>query len=175
MGQVTTSTVVGADAFSALAFDMAREAELKTLGAMQDIATKWEYEAKLRIPVETGNARNQTFGHSGVDGEGVYAKVENNTEYASFLEFGTKHIAGGAVLALGDREDVTDAEAVHSWAAKDGNANDRTSHSHRGGKLNNGKGDVLASQRPQEEMPWLRTSFMAIREWAIRRIAKAFN
>ena len=38
--------------------------------------------------------------------------------YPVYVEFGTKYIAGGRVLALGFEPTITDAQAVKFWPAK---------------------------------------------------------
>jgi hypothetical protein len=161
----------------------------KELGlAFRDIATEWQRQAKLRIPVETGVTRNTVLSEHGRQPNGEwFCAVGSNQKHAKFIEFGTKHIADGAVKALGTGADVTDAQAIHSWPAKDATADQgrrdmggrwvaakggSTSAMHKGGALRNKLGRFVKAS-PQEQMPWLRPSFMAIQEKVMGRLAKA--
>lgn len=128
-----------------------KRADQRGKQAMRDVTTRWQFEAKLRAPVEYGLLRNTIMKDEGVDNDGIWGAVGSNQEYAKYTEFGTDHIAGGKVKALGTREDVTDAQAIKNWPALD------------------------ATGGTREQLPWLRPAFMAIREWAIERLASAFR
>jgi hypothetical protein len=147
--------------------------------AFRDIATAWQLEAKRRVPVDTGLTRNTILKEHGENNNfEFYCAVGSNQKHAKYIEFGTKHIAGGRVKALGTGDDITDAQAVHSWPAKDGNAKSKTSASidlsgKTKGRLRNMTGRFVKGA--QEQMPWLRPSFMAIREKALGRLAKALQ
>ncbi len=142
--------------------------------ALRDIAVKWQMEAKMRIPVDTGLARNTILREQGRDSQGLFCAVGSNQKYSKYIEFGTKRIARGLVKALGLREDITDSQAIKIWPAKNANLVDEVT-----GKASRRAISAidkrLASGGSQEQMPWLRTSFMAIRDWAIKRLAKAFT
>jgi hypothetical protein len=128
--------------------DFGKQAEKELESEMQLIAARWGSEAQRRVPVETGLLRNTIFHESGKEGGEHYAAVGSNQDYAPHIEFGTDWIAGGAVKALGLSPEITDAQAVTSWPAKDANAT--------GGSM--------------EQMPFLRPAFMAIRDWALKRL-----
>ncbi len=139
--------------------------------AVKDVTVKWQMEAKLRVPVDTGFLRNSILREDGLDSQGFYGAVGSNAKYATFTEFGNQYIADGAVEALGTGPDVTDAQAVKVWPAKQakiGNANVG-----KDGRLREATGKFATGTQTRTQMPWLRTSFNAIREWAINRIAKA--
>jgi len=77
--------------------------------------------------------------------------IGTNEEYGIFLEFGTERIADGAVKRLGLREDVTDADAVHSWQA------------------------LLSRGGSGQQMPWLRPAANSVRPQAMAALAKAMG
>ena len=142
--------------------------------ALTEIAIRWQLEAKKRAPVETGLMRNTIMYEVEWDelrGVGSVA-VGSNQKYAAFVEFGTKWIAGGRVLALGQGW-LTDAEAVKIWPAKNNNLVDPKtgSVSKRAAKAI----ESMASGGPQEQMPWLRPAWMAIADWARGRLAEAIR
>lgn len=179
--------------------DLARAAER----LMVKIGFRWHAEAVKRCPVDEGILRNSllhnVYYESGSARRGpIVAECGTNISfpepYGEFVEFGTKRIAGGAVLAIGKRPDVSDFDAVHTWPAKEGDATKRTSYEiihsddeigvmdFRGntkvgkfrGRLLNKDGELLA-KRPQEQMPWLRPAFFHIRDWAVVEIRKLFG
>lgn len=131
--------------------------------------TEWMREAKFRVPVDTGVTRNTILGDVTVTNDEATCSVGSNQEHAKHIEFGTDWIAGGSVKALGTRPDITDADAIHTWAAKEENATKKTSYSANinTGRLHNRGGLEIDGKRGavgrQEQMPWLRTSFIAIR------------
>lgn len=151
-----------------------RSGEDQMWKAMQRIGERFRAEAVKRVPVDTGRLVNAILKNTYRDAGEIFTEVGTNVkDYPAFVEFGTEYIAKGAVLALGERVDITDAEAIHWWPAKAGEATENTSVGLRDGKLINKAGDVIARQRPQEQMPWLRPSFMAIRAWAVLQIENA--
>ena len=119
--------------------------------AFRDITTEWAREAKLRVPVETGQLRNSILTEVGWDEQGIFGAVGTNVRHGVFTEFGTDRIAGGRVKALGTGAEITDAQAIKDWPAK---AKD-------------------GAQR--EQMPWLRTAFHVVLPKAQRRIARAIE
>lgn len=149
---------------------MAKPREFKSAiqRTMTRTKTEWMREAKYRVPVETGVTRNTILGNTSVGPDEAVCEVGSNQKHAAFIEFGTKFIAGGSVAAMGRDPEITDAQAVHTWAAKDQNETSRTS---RGltvdGRLANRQAVEIKGKRGQvgmqEQMPWLRTSFMKIR------------
>lgn len=142
----------GLDAFAESLRRFGEEAEQELEREMEVIAARWAAEARRRVPVETGALGATLLHESGRQGSEFFAAVGSNQEYAPHIEFGTEWIAGGAVKAIGTAPDVTDSQAVRSWPAKD-----------EGG---GGAG---------EQMPFLRPAFMAIEEWAIKRLKKVIE
>lgn len=124
--------------------------------AIELIVARWHAECVKRVPVDEGFLRNRILTNTKADKDGIVGEVGSNLDYAVFLEFGTKHIARGLVKALGERVDITDAEAIKNWPAKDQL------------KIGDGAGSM-------ERMPWLRTSWMAIEDWAIQTLKDAFS
>lgn len=187
--------------------DLAKKAE--TL--MTKIGFRWHAEAVKRCPVDEGILKNSllhnVYYESGSARRGpIVAEVGTNLSfpepYGEFVEFGTKRIARGAVLAIGKRPDVSDFDAVHTWPAKERDAHGMTSAEiihddgligvlafskketsginakvktgNFRGRLLNRAGELLAN-RPQEQMPWLRPAFFHIRDWAKAEILKLFE
>jgi hypothetical protein len=151
------------------------EAAKAALQAHKEIGERHRSEAVKRVPVDTGTLKQKiltnTYESSGV----ITTETGTNIEgYPVFVEFGTRFIAKGRVLALGTRPDVTDAEAPRNWPAKNDSIVDR-----RTGEAN--QTVVAAIQKRwerggrDEQMPWLRPSWMFIRQWAIAAIEAAFK
>lgn len=57
-----------------------------------------ETAAKRLCPVDTGNLRSSITHVLGVDGQGLYADIGTNVEYAPFVEFGTRYMAAQPFL-----------------------------------------------------------------------------
>ena len=185
--------------------DLAKKAE----ALWTKLAFRWHAEAVKRCPVDTGILRNSLlhniYYESGSARTGpLVAEVGTNISfpepYGEIVEFGNKWIAGGAVLAIGKRPDISDFDAVHTWPAKEADATDKTSYSiitesgegdsrldQRTKQIKHGKGPSgfrgrllnkageLLKARPQEQMPWLRPAFFHIREWAREQVLKLFE
>lgn len=181
----------GLDSFQEILNRWRPSVRKKTGEAMRDISAAWQSEAQKRIPVDTGLTRNTVLRDYGQHKNGeFYAACGSNQEHAKFLEYGTKHIAGGKVKALGQNPEITDQQAVHTWPAKERDADKTTrrdgkgrfhkikggstSASFKGGALRNAKGRFVRGGA-QEQMPWLRPAWMAIKEKAIGRLAKALQ
>ena len=130
----------------------------RLIKAMTFIGEVWVTEAKKRIPVDEGTARNHVLKEVTTGKNTVTLAVGGNLKYMVYIEFGTKTIAGGRVKQLGLVPNITDAQAVKSWPAKSQG-------------LSGVEPGVAANNK--EQMPWLRTSFMAIRKRAIRAIDRA--
>lgn len=145
------------------------------------IGVAWKAEAMKRIPVKTGMARQHVVTNTYWENEELYTETGTNLvndegeSYPSFLEFGTDHIAGGKVKALGNSPLINDLQAIHTWPAKEADETDQTSASIRkidgGSVLRNKQGSVVGG--PQEQMPWLRPSFNRIRDWSMDQIINA--
>lgn len=158
-----------------------REAERDLTQAHRTIGNRWKGEAKKRVPVDEGTLKQRILANTYHDrtADEIVTEVGTNVPYGKYLEFGTKHIAGGRVKALGEDEGLTDRQAIHDWPAKSGEAGDKTSASidakgGASGRLRNAGGQFLRGS-PQEQMPWLRPAFNSIREWAVDLLTKAFR
>lgn len=155
--------------------------------ALKVIGTRWQSEAKKRVPVDYGTLRQriltETYKETGGDWT---TAVGTNVPYGKWLEFGTKHIAGGHVLALGQGIDVTDAQAIKIWPAKNFGSGTlkKDGWRSRGGFINEKTGVANARAveaqnknyalgNTGEEMPWLRTSFNAVKSWAVEMLKEA--
>jgi hypothetical protein len=139
------------------------------------VGVRWKAEAVKRVPVDTSRLKQQINKNVYQDGQFVFVtEVGTNVkDYPIYLEFGTSHIAHGAVLALGTSTEITDAQAIHTWPAKEFDAIAKTSHSEKGGKLYNSSMVQVAG--PQEQMPWLRPAFNSIRVWVIDQLNSAIE
>lgn len=118
-------------------------------GALLRIGTAWVKEAKRRVPVDTGLLRNSINKQVDVAADGFTLAVGTNRAYGVFVEFGTDHIAGGRVKALGLSPEIDDSEAITRWPA-------------------------LAKRKGRgQQMPWLRPAWHAIKEKAIQNMNDA--
>lgn len=118
----------------------------------REVGVRWKGEAQRRVPVDTGFLKTKLMHNVYDEQQYVYVTEvgTNIPEYPVYLEFGTRFIAGGAVLALGDSTGLTDQDAIHMWPAKaEGLA---------------GMGTGVSST---EQMPYIRPAFNSIREWVI--------
>lgn len=150
--------------------------------AWRRMLERWRAAAVKRVPVDNSTLKQNILSEWFWRGSELYGAVGTNIPYGVYVEFGTKFIAKGAVLALGTRARITDAQSVHTWAAKEGDAIETTSasyhkHSEDDRLLRNRSGQwIYKSSRglkttdnfdkalkspggPQEQMPWLRASF----------------
>jgi len=141
--------------------------------AFKRITMRWKNEAQKRVPVDTSHLKQNMLNAVKNKGMRLIGEVGTNVPYAAHLEFGTDYIAGGKVKALGMDPRITDAQAIHTWAAKEGDAIRRTSHSYYRGDLFNIKSKKVGG--PQEQMPFLRPAWMAIELWAIGEIRKVLH
>ena len=144
------------------------------------IGQRWRAEAVKRVPVDEGRLRQGVIANTFEDGDGVLVtEVGTNVkDYPVWLEFGTELIAGGRVKALGDSPFVTDAQAVHDWPAKSGEASLKTSSRiDTDGGARGRRRNVLGQfvRGAQEQMPWLRPAFNFIRLWAIEQLNEAYR
>lgn len=127
----------------------------KRLNAVhREIGVRWKSEAIKRVPVDTGFLKSKILNNVYIENTYTYVTEvgTNIPEYPIDLEFGTRYIAGGSVLALGDSTELTDQQAVHMWPAKA-----------------EGLIGLTAKQAASntEQMPWLRPSFNFIKTWVI--------
>ena len=169
------------DGFAGLLRTWQKEARRDLDKAMKRIGQRHKAEAVKRVPVDTSALKQRVLTNTFEDT--VYNFVTetgtNVKDYPVYLEFGTKHIAGGRVQALGDGVDITDTQAIHDWPAKQADGINRTSASRdatggAAGRLRNARGQFLKAS-PQEQLPWLRPAFNAIREWAVKQIEDAMT
>lgn len=158
----------GADQFNSMLARKIREIEPTVLKAFTVICVKWEYEAKRRVPVETGLLRNKITHEVGRDSEGLFGAVGSDQKYAVYIEFGTKWIAAGNVKRLGLNPEITDSQSIKIWPAK----NEGIIDSKTGELKKNlrGAGGRFLAGGTTEQMPWLRSSFMSIRDWAMKKL-----
>lgn len=140
----------GASEFQRLIRDWNADSRRNVRSALNKIGTAWVTESKKRVPVEFGTLRNSINKEVSVTSDNFELAVGTHVKYGVYLEFGTEHIAGGRVKALGDSPDVTDQQAITDWPAK------------------------AETNARREQMPWLRTAWHAIKERAIRRIVGVF-
>ena len=139
----------------------------------------WQGESKKRVPVDEGRLEKSILAPPPFwNGVVLTQEVGTNVEYGPFLEFGTERIAGGDVKAIGDKPEVSDLEAVHTWPAKEGEAIDKTSDSidtsgGATGALRNAKGQFTF--KAQEQMPFLRTGFVAIKPGLIADVDASYE
>ena len=125
---------------------------------------RWKRGAKRRVPVGPsrktahgtvvgGTLRNSiqsnVFTSFGLIGVEVGTNVR---EYPEYVEFGTRYIAGGRVKALGLNPEITDAQAITTWPAKE------------------------ESGAQREQMPWLRPAWASdTRDWMLNEINEALR
>lgn len=142
------------------------DAEREATKAHRKIGNRWQGGAVARVPVDESTLKQRIITNTYHDqaADEIVTEVGTNVPYGKWLEFGTKRIAGGQVLALGEGEDITDAQAVKDWPAKSGESIDGMRD--RSGRFVSGA---------KEQMPWLRPAFNAIREWAIDLLERAFR
>jgi hypothetical protein len=146
---------MGLQELGLMAEDWSKNMRTNLVQAMHQIGQAWTAEAKRRCPVGprivgSGTLRN-SISYNVIEGTlGVWLDVGVPSEmhYAIYVEFGTRFIAKGAVLALGPDPGITDAQAIKDWPAKAANANETTY----------GAGE--------EQMPWLRTAYNSISDKA---------
>lgn len=146
------SYLEGFDQLMAELQDKPTSTNRKMLDAMKRTSILWKAGAVKRAPVDDGLLRASVLREHGKDAKGeYYAAVGSNQDYAKFVEFGTSRIAGGAVKALGESPNITDAQAIKTWPAleKDGGS--------------------------REQMPWLRPSYMAIQGRVLAMINAALK
>lgn len=139
------------------------------------VGQRWRAEAVKRVPVEFGTLKERILSNAYEDGQYIFVTEvgTNVVEYPVYLEFGTRFIAKGQVLAIGDSTDITDQQAVHTWPAKEYEAIAKTSHSiNSAGELRNDPSRFVSQivAGPQEQMPWLRPAFNSIRIWVIAQL-----
>lgn len=156
------------------------EGRASLLKAHKQVADRWRSEAARRVPVDTSRLKQQILGNAYEDGLEIIAEVGTNVTaakgapYPVYLEFGTRYIARGRVLALGFGPYVTDADAIKFWPAKNAGIVDNET-----GKAN--MPVVRAIERrlqrhgADEQMPWLRPAFWRIRDWAVKHIDAAIE
>jgi hypothetical protein len=151
------------------------------------VGKRWQGEAIKRVPVDFGTLKERILTETYQEGNSFTTACGTNLPYGKYVEFGTRTIAGGRVLALGDGPDITDAQAIKLWPAKNfgsGAINPKTGSRERGGFINETTGkanmravsaDLRRHERgaPSEQMPWLRPSLNAIKSWAIEMIQEA--
>lgn len=156
------------------------EGRAKLVKTHQVVAQRWRSEAVRRVPVDTSRLKQAILSNAYEDGKEIITEVGTNVTsdtgapYPVYVEFGTRYIARGRVLALGFGPEVTDAEAIKYWPAKNAGIVDNAT-----GKANTRVVRAiekrLARHGADEQMPWLRPAFWRIRDWAVQRIDAAIE
>jgi len=141
----------------------------KLVRAHNLIGQRHRAEAVKRVPVDTSNLVQKIFTNTDVVGKKIVTETGTNVDAGIFVEFGTKHIAGGRVKALGDKIEITDTQAIKDWPAKQADLSPPTE------KVQAALTKRAKRGGPQEQMPWLRPSWMAIRKWAVKLINDALR
>lgn len=166
--------------FAQICHQWSGEASKNLTKAYKWTGQAWVAEAKKRVPVDEGRLRSSIRSNTYRDAQGVLiTEVGTNVEYGKHVEFGTDRIAGGRVKALGLAPEISDTQAIHDWPAKSGEATEHTSaqmdmSGGAKGRLRNAAGQFLAVG-PQEQMPWLRSAWVAIKQRAIGWINEAMK
>lgn len=162
------------EAFAGAIKSWKRDGHDRLVRKMRRIGQKHKAEAVKRVPVDEGRLRNGILTNTYEEKFGqIFTETGTNIRgYPVFVEFGTKFIAGGRVKALGDGPEITDDQAIKEWPAKmEGLEGFKTD---KQGRLRDTAGRYLAGGG-REQMPWLRPSFMKIRDWAVGQIDKAMR
>jgi hypothetical protein len=175
-------------AFSQLASQWGREMPGKVKAAHRRIGQMHRAEAVKRAPVDEGTLRQRILTNTYEAGGLIFTETGTNVEkYPAFVEFGTRYIAGGRVKRIGTAVDITDAQAVTLWPAKNfGSLVDFFSRDRKrkpgiiDEQTGNANRRVVAALEKrqarggaQEQMPWLRPSFSKIRAEALELLAEA--
>jgi hypothetical protein len=152
----------------------AKDTQDRLRKAHKQSGLQWVAEARKRCPVDEGRARSSLRSNTYTDSNGIITtEVGSNVEYTKHLEFGTEYIAGGRVKDLGLSPEITDQQAIHEWPAKLAEATgDTTVRIDAAGRRRTASG---AFAGVQEQMPFLRTGFMAIRSKIIDRFNAAIS
>jgi len=156
-----------------------KEGRAKALKAHQQIAQRWRSEAVRRVPVDTSRLKQAILANAYEDGNQIVCEVGTNVTsssgapYPVYVEFGTRYIARGRVLALGFGPEVTDAQAIKYWPAKNEGIVSNT------GKVNTRVAAAISRRmrlgQATEQMPWLRPAFWAVRDWAVQLLNAAME
>lgn len=136
----------------------AKSINVRLVEALEQSGVAWQVEAIKRVPEDTGDLAAGIESNVYTAPAGYVLEVGTNVTkdgvcYAVYVEWGTDIIASGRVKALGDGPYITDAQAIHTWLAK----------------------ELRGATKPAEQMPWLRPSFVAIYPELLVRLNKAVN
>lgn len=148
-----------------------KDLKAKLRAVHKEVGMMWAAGAVKRVPVDTSTLKNRILHNVYIDNQYVYVTEvgTNIPEYPIDLEFGTKWIAKGAVLALGTSTQITDQQAIHIWPAKAGvdfHADYTSVSINTQDERLNLAGNLAGPNKkggPQEQMPWLRPAFNAIK------------
>lgn len=190
--RMTFTELIGLEGLTKLAEKWNEKLRGQAFRLFTQLAFRWHAEAVKRVPVDEGILKNTLIHNTYWENDTtIVTELGTNLDYGGFVEFGTRFIAGGAVLAIGPKPEVTDTEAIHTWPAKQANETEKTSRSiirdqgdhslfdlqgklHVGtfkGRLLNVSGNLLPA-RPQEQMPWLRASWVVVKPWFLEELIK---
>lgn len=150
---------------------ISKSAVRKLEKAHRQIGQRWRSEAVKRVPVDEGTLKQRIVTNTYRQGDTFITETGANLKYAVYVEFGTRRIAGGRVLALGFDPDISDHDAITMWPAKAAGLNNAD------GSPNSAVQAARAARQSrgsrEEQMPWLRPGFNAIREWAVKQLLQA--
>lgn len=150
-----------------------KDAKPNLKAAHERIGKRWQAEAVKRVPVDTSTLKQRIVTRTWWEGgNSVVTECGSNVPYAAFTEFGTRHIAGGRVLAIGDSPDVTDSQAITIWPAKNRGIVDEDTGIANAAVVK-ALDARLARGGSQEQMPWLRPAFNSIADWALQQLIEA--
>lgn len=147
------------------------ETQKALVKAHNKIGQRHKTEAQKRVPVDQGTLKQQILTNTYQRPGEIVTETGSNLKYAVYVEFGTKYIAKGAVQRIGTKPIVTDAEAIKVWPAKNKDRIDKAGKPVDGAVIEIER--RLAGTGVGEQMPWLRSSWWRIRDWAIQEITKA--
>lgn len=140
--------------------------------AHERIGKRWHAESVKRVPVDTSTLKQRIVSNTYRQADRIITETGSNVPYAEYTEFGTKHIAGGRVEAVGTSPNVTDQDAITIWPAKNrGIVDEGTGQANQA--VTNAMAARLGRGGAQEQMPWLRPAFNSIREWAVKQLEAA--
>lgn len=150
--------------FSRLLLDLEKSIKVWASGGVAAMQKNYRVIGQLvmgqairRVPVRSNRLKQGIITVTFMEGKLIVTEVGTNVRsdtgfpYPTVLEFGSKHIAGGAVKSLGDSPDITDAEAITDWPAL----------RERGGTA--------------QQMPWLRPAWKSVEPQAISLINVSFE
>lgn len=175
----------GLRAFQRAVQGWSKRGRQRLVAAHKRIGYRHKSEAVKRVPVDESRLKPAILTSTFEDSNGVTTETGTNVPYGEYVEFGTRYIAGGRVLALGPGVIVTDTQAIKLWPAKVLGSGAIGKGGFRSGariSTTTGKANTrvvaaiearMARGGSDEQMPWLRPAFESMRRWAIQQIDDA--